>query len=215
MSSYRKRSYRKGSRSKSRSYARKPSLQQQLRQLKAALPKAEYKVQDTAISANPVITPNTPILLNTIAQDTSADGRVGNKYDIKTIQFKLMYTMNASATDTIVRTIIYYDKQCNAATAAITGNLLVGESVTSLKQPNNNYRFMTLYDKNVSMCSTASTEAYRQYYKRHNLRVQCNNSTADTIAAIETGALYIVFISDEATNTPTVSGSVRIWYTDS
>lgn len=192
----------------------RPTVRKQIYRIKRSMPKVEYKNQDVQISQNPVITPNGAILLNGISQDVSADGRIGTHYTIKTIQFKLKYTLNASATDTIVRTVIFWDKQANGLTPTVSGNLFVGESVTSLKQPFNAYRYRILYDKNVALCTNGVTETYRQYYKRLTLKVLCNNGTAGDITDIRTGALYILFISDEATNTPTVSGSVRIWYTD-
>lgn len=101
----------------------------------------------TAISAAGVITNAS---LNLIPQGVTESTRIGRKSILTSVHFRGrmihdVATSGATASD-IVRFIVYIDKQCNGATAAIL-DILETTDIRSFRNLANSERFQILYDK--------------------------------------------------------------------
>ncbi len=87
----------------------------------------------------------------TIAQDTTESTRVGRKCTIRSINWRFAVSLPATAaagtggTDE-VRVILYLDKQCNGATAAVT-DVLESADFQSFNNLANKSRFRVLMDR--------------------------------------------------------------------
>lgn len=210
---YRKKRYSRPSRSR-RTYRKRKqtSLRSEVNKLKR-MSKPEFKVNDTDLSGTPGAGSNTPKCVSTIGVGTGRAGRIGVSIRLMSLQYCIKITQHASATDTAVRVICYLDKQNNGAVSSVT-DLLVTESTTSLKNNLSERRFWIISDRLVDLSANAYTEKTIKYYKRFNIITKFNAGTAGTATDIDTNSLYILLISDEATNTPTVVGSARLKYVD-
>ena len=99
-----------------------------------------------------------------IAQGTGESQRIGRKCTITNIHIRLNYEFISSGSNDMtemaeahetVRFILYWDKQCNGATAAVT-DLLDTDVYNSFRNLANGKRFNVLADKLLTFNSTAS-----------------------------------------------------------
>lgn len=120
----------------------------------------ELKFRDTTASASSVS--STGIIhhpsLNLIIQSAGEEARVGRKCTLTSIHLKYVVTLpnttGANNTDDGLRLIVYLDKQCNGASAAVTDIL---EDATYLSYNNlaNKNRFQILMDRYHDVSATA------------------------------------------------------------
>ncbi len=149
--------------------------------------------------------------INKIAQGVTESQRIGRKCTIKSINWKYRIAIpeiDAAASAEVadgVRVIMYIDKQCNGATAAVT-DLLETASVHSFRNLANSGRFVFLLDKLYVMNYTtlasdgagvvSSAEVTREYsfYKKCNLPIEFN-STTGVIAEIRSNNIGVLLIA--------------------
>ncbi len=113
---------------------------------------------DTApIAAGGVISQDSCLLIN---QAVTESARIGRKINVTHVgwRFDLKLPATATATDTsdVVRLILYWDKQANGATAAVT-DILETADYQSFNNLSNSGRFKTLMDKTYHMDSPAGS----------------------------------------------------------
>lgn len=123
--------------------------------------------------------------------------------------------MNASATNTTMRCIIFMDKQPNetAPTMAALLATTVAGGVDAFRNLDNRKRFVILHDSRM-VVSTDFPERVHEKYKKMSLVTQYDSGNAGTIADITSNSLYMLQVSDEATNTPTQIFNVRLRFID-
>lgn len=177
--------------------------------------KPELKYLDTVSTGIAVDSSGTLILLNGCAQGDDINTREGREIRIKSLRIKWKPAINASATGTIVRCILFIDKQVNASAPSVT-TILKNSGALNLAQMDLAYRkrFKILYDKYITMSNNSMEETVEDYFRKMNLVVEYNSSSAGTVADIVTNALYMLLISDQATNTPTVVYWNRVRFYD-
>ncbi len=175
-------------------------------QLKRLL-NVEYKKIIDAATATAITDDGTIIFQITNVLAGNADNhRIGNS--IKVVSHNLEYIINqhASATSTTVRVMIVQDRQTNKA-AFTAANLLetatTPSNLVSTINTDNRYRFKVFYDRLHTMSDTGKTTVNGKHYRKHNIKIRYDG-TAEAITAITTNSLSLVFISNEATNTPTL-----------
>lgn len=153
-------------------------------------------------------------LLNGIAQGAGDFNRVGNECYITTLYCKLSITFPDSTN--MVRTLIVWDRQPNGAVPA-TADLLTytADPVRSYLNPDSKARFRVLYDK--LHCGGANGPVAVAVNKKFKVcKSTLFKGTADTIASIQTGALYLITMNDSAAvANPNVDYIVRLCYRDS
>lgn len=110
----------------------------------------EYKFFDavlppSVISAGGTIVPS----LNLVPQTTEANGRIGRKITVKSVDVTLTFEgANSSYIDNIFRVILYLDRQCNGAGASPAEILdtTIAPVLTAYPNLENNQRFVILKD---------------------------------------------------------------------
>jgi hypothetical protein len=174
---------------------------------------AEYKQHAVNSPTNAVDNNGTtPLDLAVIAQGDDATDRDGISIKPINLILRMFITQHASATNTLVRVVIFRGKQENDS-AMVLGNIFA--STPLLKPKVYDKRFVTkiLYDKYFTLSSAGqSCKATTVSLKLHG---HINYDTSDATGNDkEGGGLYMVFISNEAINTPNVAYNSRLTFTD-
>lgn len=196
-----------------RNFNRGMNIARQLYWLKQRTGNVERKYSDvnatTTYSSTPTLT-----LLNGLSLGTTSETRNGQSIKMVSMQLRMTGSINASATTTQVRFIIFRDRQANAA-APTAANLL--ENSTGINSPLNldyGKRFKVYIDKEFMMSLNGTAALRYEKYMKVIFHVDYNTGNTGTIADITTNSLYILIMSDQATNTPTIAWYFRMRYID-
>lgn len=149
---------------------------------------------------------------NTLALGDAGDDRDGNSVKPLFWSINFLITQHASATSTMVRIIIFkWDKQHGQDAPAVTDYLRDASfDYLSLKRYNKRFQFSTLLDKTFHLSSAGKTLATYNFRKKLYGHIQYDGATADP----EIGGYYMLCISNEGTNEPTVQFQSRITFAD-
>jgi len=161
------------------------------------------------------------VLLNGLAQGTTASTRIGRRVTMKSIELKGRVSAGSTGTLAAVRYALVLDKQANAAAPAFT-DIYDAALPESLRNISNKARFQVLWDSGLTAVvgsSATPTDAARrtmEFYKKIGIPVQYNAGTAGTVGDIQTNALYFVAIGDVASGTgaPVSVVACRVRYDD-
>lgn len=189
----------------------------------AAPAPGELKFFDTSTALTTTATAGA-ILLDTlcaIPQGVTESTRVGRKCVLKSISCKIHLespiTANLVNSD-LVRIIIYWDKQTNGATAAVT-DILETADLFSFRNLSNSGRFRCLHDETYSLNpprgagdgATNDSGDYREYHafnKRCNIPLEFSGSTP-SIADLRTNNIGFLVISEAALSRVGFTSRVR------
>lgn len=164
----------------------------------------DVDLDDASITAAGTITDS----INKIAQGTTESTRIGRKCTIRNINWRfnieLAPTTASANTSEHVRVIMYLDKQCNGATATVTG-ILESDNFMSFNNLGNKSRFRTLMDRSYDLNATAgggngSTEDYGEhiisdsFYKKVNIPVEFD-STLGAITEMRSNNIGVLLLS--------------------
>jgi hypothetical protein len=175
----------------------------------------EEKYIDSTATINPSSTASL-VLLNGMATGTSAITRNGQSIKSVSLSGSFIMSINQSANTTFVRTTIVVDTQSNGAVFAASDLFVVPASVLSQYVVGYEQRFHTLFD-NVSTVSLGGPESCIKpvvCMNTCNFHVSYNLGTAGTVADIAKNSLYLIVSSDQTTNTPAYSYSLRYLFVD-
>ncbi len=151
------------------------------------------------------------IHLTDIAQGDANTTRHGNQIKLKYIKLRMTLLKHATPVATFIRCLIVVDKQQEADTTPAIGNVLTSLVIDSAYDPANIGRFRILYDRVFTLVTGSSDYKFTQKYIKLNMSVRYNGvATSD----IQKNGVYIMFLSDEATNTPTVNYNARLRFRD-
>ncbi len=188
----------------------------------------ELKFLDSAVDIDPLATAGTVVdSLVHIAQGATQNERIGRKVVIKSIHIKSKLQIDDTAgvafcTATIVRIMLYVDKQCNGATALVTDLLSVAEW-DSFRSLDNSGRFKILLDKTVTFNDTGgrvpssdgvfvnNQKKVIQINKRCNVPVIYDGATG-AITEMCCNNIGLMLITDSIAATPSWLSTVRIRY---
>lgn len=192
---------------------------------KYAAPRQELDFLDTAVVTDATTTA-VVLLLNGMAQGTTASTRVGRKIMIKSIQWKISAAAESllNQVGSRIHWALVWDKQSNGAAPAYT-DIYDTATPTSMFNISNSSRFVILksddvvvtgVNNNGTNMATVGAHQIINGYRRCELPVQYNAGNAGTVADIQTGGLFLVYVGDIAAGTSDVdmTGVVRIRYTD-
>lgn len=174
----------------------------------------EFDYVDSS-SSTTVASAGTLRLLNGMAQGDTASSREGNSIRMKSYYMKYQIANNATAVNTNTRVILVLDKQSNGAQPLVT-DILATNTVVSPRNLDNRKRFKILYDKCHSLGTAGPANINTEFYfKNQQTHVAYyNGSNLGTIADIATNALYLLTISDQATNLPAINYYFRLRFID-
>lgn len=191
--------------------------------------RAELKFHDVALDVNPISSVGgVTATINIIAQGVTESQRVGRKCTIRSIHWKYQLDLpeiDAAATPAAgesFRVILFLDKQCNGATAAVLDILEIAE-LQGFRNLANQGRFTILMDKihNVNYQTMASdgagvvsmAETINNYtmYKRCNIPIEFSGTTG-AIGEIRSNNLGVLLVGVK--NTGQFFSSFRLRFSD-
>ncbi len=165
----------------------------------------------TAVTSGVIIT--SPSL---VAQGDTKSSRSGNSIRLKSIQWKAIFKIDASAVATYCRCMIVLDRQVNGATFAI-GDLVEDASISdfmvSPRDTDNANRFSILWDRLVPLNISGNQTASFSMRKKLNYVVNFDGTTA-AVTDLTSNGIFLVIASDEATNAPLITDFCRIRFVD-
>lgn len=173
----------------------------------------ERKYSDTSGVVSSSTTPAL-ILLNGLSQGTSATTRQGQSIKMVAIYPNIFWSINAAASTTYCRCIIFIDKQANGAAPAASDLLTTTTSVLSPFVIGNSKRFRVLMDIRRTLSLNGVEMVRFKKYKKISWHTEYNTGNAGTIADIQTNSLYMLHMSDQPTNTPTFAHITRMRFID-
>ncbi len=176
----------------------------------------EFKSIDNVLNVQPITTTGLTLNLATIGQGTGESEREGNQIKVTSVYLDYFISINASATDTTIRIMIFVDKQPNGASTTLTELLSDPTSPANIVSPinlGNKYRINMLYNKRHQLSINGRRNAQGKRYIKQQLKVRYSGS-GSTISALTTNNIRFIAISDEATNTPTIECSMRTRFID-
>lgn len=148
----------------------------------------------------------TPALVNGIAQSTTPGGHIGRRATMKSLQ--LRYTAAPSNNVSQVRVLLVYDKQTNAATPTAT-DIVQSNVFTSPLNLQNKDRFVVLMDEVSAIMPSTTQNVSGSRYMKMNLPITFNGSTAATVAAIQTGAIWLLVANN---SDPAIGTTSNFYY---
>lgn len=148
--------------------------------------------------------------LTNIGQNDTATGRTGNSVLLRDIFYRFQITGNASATGTFYRIILFQDKQQIGDTSPTVADVLNSIEVQSPLNSNTAGRFKILKDYYFSTNQDSRTRTFKNYIKLHS-HIRYNGSTANDI---QKNGIYLLMLSNEATNTPTFTYNIKMGWHD-
>jgi hypothetical protein len=174
----------------------------------------EEKYLDTSATHSPDQS-GSVTCVSQLAQGTTMNTRIGNSIRVQRLTVRGRVAVNASATFTVVRVAVIRDME-GQGTAPTCGDIY--ETVGSSAAPRQPYdwlnrkRFALLYD---SFLVLSTQDLCQEYVFDIDLtkHVLYRGTTAAAASDGE-GSIYVVSLSDEATNVPTNAFTTRITFTD-
>lgn len=177
------------------------------------------------------------LLLNGMAQGTSAITRLGDRITATSLQIRYFAFSDADNINTThIRVLVVLDNQTNAAAPDIGANndvsILDASVVTLLYNAPYNHRtadrYKILHDKrmdfNPLMAGTTTPASgivtavvpisHSKYFKRNMHRQLKYNGAGATVADIVSGSIFIFVITDFAANEGSVNFGSRFYYKD-
>lgn len=186
----------------------------------------ELKVVDTVTaSANLTVTAGL-VLLNGISQGSDYTNRIGRKVLMKSLYMRftlLPNSANSAPIGDFVRILLVYDCQTNGAAPLAADILNSAADYLSPLNLANRDRFKVLHDKVVPMNANAYAGAaltvgdpvnkHWKIFKKMNMET-IFGGTAATVGSIQTGSIYLLYMSAGATSYTTLTYNCRIRFSD-
>jgi len=169
--------------------------------------RTELKYLDVAISDTPSTT-GTVIPLSGTAQGDTSQSRDGLQIFPTSIEMRLNFSFNASATASVIRVVIY--QYLAGVSSSVQNYFDASPTTTDFKAINQQYESRTLFDRTYSLNDLIPE---KNIYLKRRIKgiIAYDGATATDIAK---NGLYMILLSDEATNTPTVTGTARFFFKD-
>lgn len=147
----------------------------------------------------------TPTLLNGIAQGTTPGAHIGRRSVMKSLL--LRYTATPGGNVSQVRVVVVYDKQPNASTPTAS-DVIESNTFNSPLKLQNKDRFVCLMDEISDITPSTAQNVSGKRYMKMNLPITFNGSTLSSVAAIQTGAVWLLV----ANNSDPTIGQVTGFY---
>lgn len=151
--------------------------------------------------------------LGSIAVGDTDTTRTGNSILIKSLFHRHAYQVHPSATATFIRELLVIDTQQISDTTISVTDVLDSASFLAPLNSQTAGRFKVLHDKVIQLSQekpTSFAKKFKSWKKRgHHIRY---NGTAGS--DFQKGNIYLIHISNEATNAPTVWSYNRLSFYD-
>jgi len=180
----------------------------------------ETKFYDYTTTATSV--PNTGVVasITQMAQGLTSTTRVGDSIRLQHMEVRGRFVINSAATTSLCRVMVVRDLDGYGTAPNVSDILEYTSSTLGPVSPykfNKKQRFSILFDELLSLQGGAATDGMSSqvftFSTAHQGHVLYLGSTGSA-ASDGKGTVYVAWISDEATNTPTVAFASRVLYTD-
>ena len=157
--------------------------------------------------------PNTGVLtlLNGMAQNDTSSGRTGNSILMRNVFLRLVLKQHVNATSTVYRVMLVLDKQQVSDTLPTITNILETFSPIAPLATASVGRFKVMKNWFFTTDDTKSQTRILELYKQFRFHTKYNG-TANT--DIQKNGLYLVVLTDQAVNTPTLDFTWKVGYHD-
>lgn len=170
----------------------------------------EYKNHDVNISTPPSSGGYVSSLCN-VPQGDGGEARDGRSVKCTSIQLRAGYALNGAASATSVRTILVVDMQNQGTDPNVTDILDTASTVSNLNIASFPGRFKVIYDRTSTISVTGAQRTEFKHYKKLNFHLKFEGAAGSTVTK---NPLYLLLISNEATNTPSVNVHTRLRFLD-
>ena len=174
---------------------------------------SELKRYDVAGQLNPS-NAGSIFILNDIAAGDDVNNRTGNSILAKYLTFNYTVSALAAATTTNLRILIVVDTEnigANPTISQILQNTLITGSLTAPINSDNTARFTVLMDRHHSFTNTGQLTIQRKNYKKLDFHIRFTGTLSSNF---QKNSIYVLAVSDQTTNTPTLDYNSRIAYYD-
>lgn len=214
-SSYKKKGYynKSGKRRKNIFYRRSYNKGVYLAKKALSMLNVEYKHIDTTVSVSPT-TSGAITQLSVIAQGDTEGTRDGRSVKLKSLSGRLSFTLDSMATETRLRCIIFKKINVNLI-APVVADILTNVNIQGLRNLNNTKNIKIYYDKTFDMNTNERKEkGMKCFFKLNSKQIYETANAGGDATDLERNGIYMMTLSDEAMNAPTVSGYFRLRYID-
>jgi len=160
---------------------------------------------------NAITSSGAVVHLSGIAQGDTVSGRTGNSVLTKYLSYRHIIVINASATTTHIRVIIFRDNQQVSDTSPAVTDVLNTASCTSFLNAANAGRFQILSDKFIRLAAQGPQSVFQKVNLNENKHIRFNGTSGSDV---QKGGLYALFLSDQGTNTAGQEFRWRLAYHD-
>jgi len=154
----------------------------------------------------------TVIHCTAIAQGDNIGSRQGNSILLRNVLARITLEQNASATSSFYRVMLVFDTQQVGDTAPGVSDILNSVSTLSSLNVAQPGRFSVLKNWFLETSNGQGTAKILEFYDGNIMTHVKYNGTANT--DIQQNGLYLLLLSDQASNTPTVTYNIKIGYHD-
>ena len=177
----------------------------------------EFKLKDTALTST-VNNSGTLVLLNGLQKGDGVSNREGVSIRNKSLLLNGYCTIDNAATFGMIRRIIFINRQPTGIAPSIAN--VLDNSITSYvnapRNLNNRSDIVILKDDKIMLSNSGNKIAkFPDTYMKLNMHTIYNTgSDLGTVADIQTGALYVLYVSDSSSNNPNINALHRVRYID-
>lgn len=173
----------------------------------------EVKNHDVAINTSSTGVNGAITALDAIAEGDTQNTRSGSSIKPMRLTWRLNATQHTSATLTLLRMVIFRGKY-EKDNEPVVSDIFPSTGVNQFKTYDKRYNTKILYDK-VHIFDAVNTSRVKKVDGSIKLfgHIQYDADQADGTDH-ENGGVYLLLISNEATNAPTVVGNFRLTFTD-
>lgn len=173
----------------------------------------EFKTIDATSSATygttPVIAP-----LNAVAIGDDYNNRDGRQIRLKSCALRMDFLANAAATtDTQIRCVLVLAKSPEGVAPTFT-DVFDTANLYSQRNLTNRKEFVIMFDKIITLSPDSVDKKFFKYYKKLNFKTIFNSTSTATVAGIESNGLFLMFLSSDNTNQPTINYTHRCRFID-
>lgn len=178
-----------------------------------SLVNSEYKYIDSGTVNLTFNNTGTVSYLTDVAQGLGDEDRIGNTILLKDIYFRYEIAMNATASATTIRVILFCDKETDGVSPTV-GQVLETVNYLAPLNQDSSKRFVVLKDITMSMSIYNNRIKAGKFYKILNIHTRYDGTGA-TVADARQNQFFLLTISNEVSAVPTINYNCRIKFYDS
>lgn len=145
-----------------------------------------------------------------IAEGDDVNGRNGNSILAKYLSTDYNISINSAATQTSVRVLCFVDTQFTG-TAPTLADITAGNATTGFINADNTQRFTILFDDHIDLSVNGQRLRTVKHYIPLNFHIRYQASTG---SSINKNNIFLMTVSTESTNVPSMISDNRLAYYD-